>query len=177
MPKVMKYTTILSFAATILLVIAFRLSHQHIFLVLAITFATTAYHFGMRLLVGLLYNVGMRNRADYTKKWYQIHSWEKKLYQFLRVKVWKNKMPTYNPQTFSTQTHTWDEIAQTMCQSELVHETNVLLSFLPLIASLWFDSFAVFFITSLCGALFDLLFVMMQRYNRERVLRIVLKQQ
>lgn len=37
-------------------------------------FGTTAYHLGMRLLVGLLYNLIMKNQADYTKKWYQLHT-------------------------------------------------------------------------------------------------------
>ena len=64
--------------------------------------------------------------------------------------------------------HTWDEIAQAMCQAELVHETIVVLSFLPVAASVWFGAAAVFLVTSLAAAAFDLMFVMMQRYNRGR---------
>lgn len=142
------------------------------YLSLTVTFNTVFYHLAMRLLVGNLYNIGMKNRADYTKKWYQVRSWESKLYRLLHVKQWKDKMPAYNPEFFSTQKHTWDEIAQAMCQSELVHETNMILSFIPLIASKWFGSFSVFLITSVCGAVFDLLFVIMQRYNRVRVIKI-----
>ena len=99
---------------------------------LTVTFGTITYHLGMRLLIGLLYSIGMKNRTDYTKKWYQIHSWESRLYQFLRVKKWKARMPAYRPDTFSNKKHTWDEIAQAMCQSELVHETNIVFSFVPL---------------------------------------------
>ena len=72
-------------------------------------------------------------------------------------------MPAYRPDTFSSKKHIWDEIAQAMCQSELVHETNIILSFVPLAASLCFGSFWVFFITSLCSAVFDLLFVICKR--------------
>ncbi|MDE7358215.1 MAG: hypothetical protein K2N39_02075 [Lachnospiraceae bacterium] len=43
----------------------------------------------------------------------------------MKVKTWKDKMPTYYPE--------------------------------------------IFLITSICGAAFDLLFVMMQRYNRTRL--------
>ena len=129
----------------------------------------------MRLLVGLFYNIGMRNRANYTKGWYQLHSWENRLYQFLRVKKWKTKMPTYNPDIFSNRKHTWDEIAQAMCQSELVHETNIVLSFVPLIASVSFGSFEVFLITSICSAAFDLIFVIIQRYNRSRIVKMISK--
>jgi len=171
----MKLITILSFIATVITSILFYFFDKDIYLTLAITFGTTFYHLGIRLFVGLLYNVGMKNRADYTKGWYQIHSWENRLYHFLKVKAWKDKMPTYHPETFSYKKHTWDEIAQAMCQSELVHETSIVLSFVPLIASEWFGSFYVFLITSVCGAVFDLLFVIMQRYNRARISKVLLR--
>ncbi len=175
MPKVMKFVTVLSFAATIITIILFLSFNEDIYLTLAVTFGTIFYHLGIMLFVGTLYNVGMRNRADYTKKWYQIRSWENRLYQILNVKAWKDKMPTFNPEVFSCKKYSWDEIAQAMCQSELVHETNVILSFVPLIASKWFGSFYVFLITSVCGAVFDFIFVIMQRYNRTRVIKIVLR--
>jgi len=174
MPKVMKFVTIFSFAVTIITTVLFYFLNKDIYLIMAITFGTTFYHLGIRLLVGALYNVGMSNRADYTKKWYQIHPWENRLYQVLNVKAWKDKMPTFNPEIFSYKKHSWNEIAQAMCQSELVHETNIILSFVPLIASKWFGSFYVFLITSVCGAVFDLLFVIMQRYNRGRIIKIAI---
>lgn len=176
MPKVMRVTTVFCFIMAIFTTILYRFFNSEIYITLAITFGTITYHLGMRLLVGLLYNIGMKNRADYTKKWYQIHSWESRLYQFLRVKKWKAKMPTYNPDIFSNRKHTWDEIAQAMCQSELVHETNILFSFVPLVASVRFGAFSVFLITSICSAVFDLMFVMIQRFNRPRVVKMVLRQ-
>ncbi len=176
MPKLMKMITAFSFIATILSIILFCRFNKSIYLTLAVTFGTISYHLGIRLLVGLFYNTIMKNHADYTKKWYQIHSWENKLYQLLKVKTWKDRMPSYNPEIFSNKKHTWDEIAQSMCQSELVHETNIILSFIPLIASIYFGSFYVFLITSVCGAVFDLLFVIMQRYNRPRIVKIALRQ-
>lgn len=175
MPKFMKSITLFCFAATIITSILFYYFNKGLYLTLAITFGTTDYHLGIRLFVGMLYNNGMKNQADYTKKWYQVHCWENKLYKFLHVKAWKNKLPTYNPESFSYKKHTWDEIAQTMCQSELVHETNIILSFVPIIAVKWFGAFYVFLITSICGALFDLLFVIIQRYNRARVMKLILR--
>ncbi len=112
------------------------------------------------------------NRADLNRRWYQPRPWEGKLYRALRVKSWKDHMPTFYPDKFSPEKHTWEEIAQTMCQSELVHETNILMSFLPLAAAIPFGAFWVFFLTSLGGALFDLSLVILQRYNRPRVLRL-----
>lgn len=174
MPKtIMNRTAVLSVIISVFSAVLFSVFQEKIYLTLAITFSVTAYHLLMRFIVGWLYNTFMKNHADVTKSWYQVHAWEEKLYDFLKVKRWKNKMPVYYPETFSRKRHTWDEIAQAMCQSELVHETNMILSFLPIIASIWFDSFWVFFITSLCSALFDLLFVMMQRFNRPRILKII----
>ena len=81
-------------------------------------------------------------------------------------------MPTFDPKAFDTSNRTWEQIAQATCQSELVHETNVVLSFLPIIASVWFGEILVFVVTSVLSAIFDLLFVFMQRFNRQRILRL-----
>ena len=62
-----------------------------------------------------------------------------------------------------------------MCQAELVHETIMVFSFLPIIASVWFESIGVFVITSIVSALIDLIFVIIQRYNRPRIIRILQK--
>ncbi len=155
---------------TILFAAIYNDSRSGLILSLAITAGTTCYHFAMRLIVGGIYNRLMKNRADYRKPWYQVKAWEKKLYELLQVKKWKNKMPTYDPDTFNPRKHTWDEIAQAMCQSELVHETIVLLSFLPIAASKWFGSIGVFIITSIAAAALDMMFVIMQRYNRPRII-------
>lgn len=141
-------------------------------LTMIITFAAITYHLGMRLLVGCIVNHCMNNKADITKKWYQIHPIESRIYKAIKVKKWKNKMPTYDPARFLPSEHSWEEIAQAMCQAEIVHEINVILSFLPIAASVFAGAFFVFFITSLLAALLDLCFVIMQRYNRPRVIKM-----
>lgn len=173
MAKVMRFVAVMSLIATICFSVLYIYNSASVFWSLAITFGTTAYHFCIRLIVGALFNFFMKNRADYTKKWYQVKAWEQRLYVKLKVKKWKNKMPTYDIDAFDVSKHTWDEIAQASCQSELVHETDIVLSFVPIIFSVWFGSLAVFIITSALGALFDLMFVIMQRYNRPRILKMV----
>ena len=173
MSKVMKTLAFVFLAGTVIFIISYQVTSVEILLSLAITFGTFAYHFIMRLLVGLVYNLVMRNRADYTKRWYQIHNFEKVIYEKLKVKKWKNKMPTYDSDIFNPKLHTWDEIAQAMCQAELVHETIVILSFVPIAAGIWFGAYPVFILTSILAAMFDMMFVMMQRYNRQRIIRLV----
>ena len=115
----------------------------------------------------------MDNKADYTKRWFRVGEKEMKLYRILKVKKWKDKMPTYDADTFDTSRHTWEEIVQAMCQSELVHETIVALSFLPILASKWFGSLGVFAATSVLAAGIDMIFVIVQRYNRPRIIQII----
>lgn len=173
MSKEMKTAAIGSVAATVICGILLAKTKEGIWLTLTITFGTIAYHLCIRLFLGLLFNVIMNNHADYESFWFKPRKWEKKLYEILRVKQWKDKMPTFFADTFNPKLHSWDEIAQAMCQSELVHEVNIIISFLPMIMVIWFDSFWVFFLTSMAAALFDLIFVVMQRYNRPRIINLL----
>ena len=145
-------------------------------LTLAITFATVAYHFCIRLLIGGIYSAVMQNRADYTRRWFQPGRGELALYERLHVKRWKAHIPTFVPDLFDPRLHTWDEIAQAMCQAELVHETIILFSFLPILAAVWCGALPVFVITSLLAACLDGVFVVVQRYNRPRILRLAERQ-
>lgn len=175
-PRIMHTVSLCSIAGTVITACLYRKTGLGLFFTLAITFGTAAYHFCMRLLVGGCFHVLMRNRADYTGWWYRPRGWEDALYRQLKVKEWKKKMPTYHIETFSAKKHSWDEIAQTMCQAELVHEVNAILSFLPILAAIPFGSFWVFFVTSCAAAAFDMIFVVMQRYNRPRVVRAAERQ-
>ena len=160
-------------AGTVLLSVLYRKTACEVFLPLAITFGTTSYHVVMRLLVGLAFCVVMQNQADYKKRWYQVDKHEMAFYEKLGIKNWKRRMPTYDHTLFDPRVHTWAEIAQAMCQAELIHETIALLSFLPIAAGIWFGEYPVFIVTSVLAAGYDTLFVMMQRYNRQRIMSLL----
>ncbi len=175
MKKAIIIIAVISLTTAIVFTILYSINKNVLFLSLTLTFFTTAYHFWMRLIVGYTFNILMKNKADYTKNWYQIHNWEEKLYNILKVKKWKKYMPTFSPDLFDIKKHSLDEIAQAMCQSELVHETIIVLSFLPIILSIWFGDLPIFLITSIIGALIDLSFVILQRYNRPRIIKLIKK--
>lgn len=175
MPKAMKSVTFLSIVGAVAFACLYRALHIPALLTAAITCGTAGYHLGVRLLVGALLGRAAAGH-DPSKKWYRLRSWEKALYERWRVKSWKDKLPTYHPDSFSPRLHTWEEIGQAMCGAELVHEANCLLSFLPLLGAIWFGALPVFLITSILAAGFDLLFVIVQRYNRSRVLRLADRQ-
>ena len=172
MARRMKYTAVFSIIGTICFVALYCKSEFKIFLSAAITFGTISYHLVMRLCVGMIYDTLFHNRIDYHKSWFQSRRFEKNLYKALNVKHWKSFMPTYAPSTFDKSMHTWEEIAQATCQSELVHETIFIFSFVPMLASIRFGAVFVFVFTSICAAGLDLVFVIIQRYNRPRILKL-----
>lgn len=137
----------------------------------AITFFTTFYHFAMRLAVGRV----VPNRFDHSSRWFQPKPFEEKLYKVLKVKRWKAHMPTYEPRLFSLTENGPQQILANMCQAEVVHEIIILCSFLPLLFAIFWGTLPVFLITSILAAGVDALFVMLQRYNRPRVLRLLQK--
>ena len=168
-PLVMKALALVTAIIALVLAILCRLTKTTWLLPTAISFGTTAYHFCMRLAVGYLIP---KLPFDLRSGWFRPHRWEPGFYKFLRVKRWKGKLPTYDPGEFSLETQTAEQILHNMCGAELVHEAIMLLSFLPMAFSPVFGAFPVFLITSLAAALFDSLFVIAQRYNRPRLIRI-----
>ena len=139
----------------------------------AITFGTIFYHLAVRLVIGGVIDAKYHNHLDYTRKWFQEKPFEKKLYKALQVKKWKKWLPTFNPEDFDIKNRSVEEIIQVSCQAEVVHEVIMPFSFVPILASIWFGSLGVFIITSCAAFLFDGIFVIMQRYNRPRLMRLL----
>ena len=71
---------------------------------------------------------------------------EKNLYKLLRVKEWKGKALTYNPELFSLKDHSLEEIADTMVKAELDHWINEVISLSTLLFPIWWGKFWIFFV-------------------------------
>ena len=127
----------------------------------------------MRLIIGWTINFIWNNHVDYQREWFHVSTREQKLYKKLNVKKWKRKMGTYDPACFDNKVHSWDEIAQATCQAELVHELIIVLSFIPIFAAVPFGALPVFVITSVLAAGFDAMFVIIQRCNRPRIIKLI----
>lgn len=139
----------------------------------AIIFGMFAYHMAVRFLTPVMLFGIFHKRYDHNSKWFRQRPWEKTLYQFLRVRKWKNQAITYDPGEYSMEKNSLEEIVNNMCHAELVHEWIVVFSFLSLLFSIPFGSFSAFFITALLSAVIECTFVVIQRYNRPRVVRIM----
>ena len=172
-PLVMKSTAAITLALTVVFAWLYLHFPTDFMLSAAITTGTTFYHFAMRLLVGSI--VPRCIRHPMSRRWFHERAFEPKLYEILKVKRWKDRMPTYDPASFSLKENTLEQILDNCCVSEAVHEVIILLSFLPLLFTLLWGAFPVFLITSLLAAAYDSCFAIMQRYNRPRLVRILAK--
>jgi len=176
-PLVMKSIAIFTTGITGLFLVSFLQWKKAWLLTCAISFGTTAYHFVMRLAVGYFLPKCTNYDFDYRHPWFQPRKWEPVFYQKLRIRNWKGTLPTYAPSQFSLKSQSMHRVIQNMCGAELVHEIIMFFSFLPLLTVPFFGSFFVFLVTSLLAALYDSIFVMAQRYNRPRLVRIYERQE
>jgi len=163
----LRFTGVLGILFILLLVLQLCIPADWL-LSLLITCGTFLYHFLMRLMVGHL----IPNRFSGKENWFQQKNWEPKLYEKLNVQVWKRHMPTFAPESFDLSRHSLNDVIITMCKSEVVHEVIILFSFLPLLAAIPFGAFPVFLLTSLFAAAIDTMFIIMQRYNRPRLMEL-----
>lgn len=180
MGDIMKKTVLTVTAACALGTLIFSLLYAKtgngVVLSFAITFGTTFYHFAARLLAGLIINARLGNTIDYTKPWFAERAFEKRLYELLNIKKLKKHAPTFEADFFDMKKHTVTEIIMAGCQAEIVHEVIMLISFIPLVFAVPFGSFGVFLVTSLIAAAFDSIFVIIQRYNRPRLIKLAERQ-
>lgn len=164
-------STVLFTVLAIGLAMCFGRMDWPILLPLAITFGTIAYHLLMRALVSIVVTLIMRNRANPYNVWLRERRFEARLFRWLKIREWKFRVPTYAPELFDLTKRTPSEVLGAMCQAEVVHEVIIPLSFVPIAFAEWFGALPVFVFTSLGAAACDTFLVLLQRYNRPRVMR------
>ena len=135
-----------------------------------ITAFTIMYHLWLRLIMG---NVTKLFRLNYRQWWFQERGFERGLYRRLRVKRWKDKALTYNPELYDVRNRTLEQLADAMCKSETDHWVNELISLSTLIFGLIWGQLWIFLLSALCAMAFDAQFIIIQRYNRPRVVRMM----
>ena len=139
-----------------------------------VTFLTISYHFSMRLIVGEVVTVIYCKREfNLDSAGFRLHRFEKDLYRRLNVKKWKLHMITAKPEQFDLRENSMDDLLHNMAQAELVHRIIMVLSFVPLLLIIPYGVPMVFIVTSIAAALIDLQFVIIQRYNRPRVMKLL----
>lgn len=152
-----------------------------VWFIIAISAGATLYHLLLRVLVGRIADCCVSEHTDGSAFWFRQRTWEKKLYHLLRVKQWKHRLPTYFPENFSLEKTEPAVILRHMCVAEIGHELNMVLGFGSMLLSLFTKEPAVylwiFAATAAGAALVDGIFVVIQRYNRPRIQRLLKKQE
>ena len=85
-------------------------------------------------------------------------------------------MITAKPEQFDIRHISMEMLLHNVAQVELVHRIIMVLSFVPLVLIIPYGVPWVFILTSVFACLIDLQFVMMQRYNRPRIIRLMERQ-
>jgi len=133
---------------------------------------TVVYQLWLRLVMGQA--VGkFKSRIHYGGWLYRERSFEKKIYKAFRVKKWKNKVPTFNPELFVLKDYSMEDIANTMAKVETDHWVNVLISLSTMLFALIWGAGWIFLAAAVAAILFDGQFILIQRYNRPRVVRLI----
>ena len=89
------------------------------------------------------------------------------------MRKWRDRVLTYDPEAFSRSKHSWDEIADAMTKAELDHWINELISLFSMLFILLWGCPLAFVISAVAAMIFDAQFIVLQRFNRPKVEKIV----
>lgn len=132
------------------------------------------YHFGLRILMG---RVTKKWNIDSNHPWFRQKKFEKKLYKILRVRKWKDKVLTFEPEMYSFENRTLEQLATTMAKSETDHWINEIISLTSIFFIFLWGCPAAFIISAIAAMIFDAQFIIVQRYNRPIVQRLSKRRQ
>ncbi|MBE6703622.1 MAG: hypothetical protein E7583_00015 [Ruminococcaceae bacterium] len=172
-PAIFMYSTIvlMTVLSTAMFVLYYgNFTDNGIILWIGIVSFMILYHFGIRILMG---EISKLWHISYKHPWFRPRRFEKKLYGFLRVREWRDKVLTFNPDEFLMAKRTLPEIADTMAKAEIDHWINEIISVTAIFFCLLWGMFPIFLITSIAAMLFDAQFILVQRFNRPKIVRLI----
>lgn len=142
-------------------------------LILGISALVICYNFTVRLVVIALCNVYCTPESiNPDEHRFQPKRFERGLYKAIRIRRWKKLFPNYDPNRLSIRTHSVDELIFEGCKAELIHRYGAVLGFLSLLFAIFLGSISIFIVTAVIGAVYDLSFIAVQRFNRPRLRKI-----
>lgn len=170
MKRFMYIASCVSLALMFVFFIIMANTFNSVFLTLGITCMTICYHFTIRLVIGgIMDRISLDNFKPNAGR-FRERGFERRFYKTLRVKKWKRFVPTYNDEHFSMKNSLETLIGET-CRAEAVHWLCIAASLVSIAFTAVFGSLAAFLVTGIIGALIDLVFVIIQRYNRPRLIK------
>ena len=139
-----------------------------------VTAFTIMYHLWLRIIFGNITKL-FKSKIRYDGWWFKEKRGEGAFYRLIRVKNWKGKALTYEPSAFSLKENSLEQIATNMTKAETDHWLNVGISLSTLLFGLMWGKLWIFALTAFFAILFDGQFIVIQRYNRPRVVKLLNK--
>lgn len=102
--------------------------------------------------------------------WFSQAGWENRLYKKLKVKKWKDILPTYNSSQFKTNSKSKEDLIKVMIQSENVHLLLIFLSYVPVFLGKYYGHWVAMILIAFVFSLLHIPFVIVQRFNLPRII-------
>ncbi len=166
----------IAFASFLSLAIIFECRQPYF--ALFVTFFMFAYHIDIRWVIGLTTSIFGKG-INIDRKIFAVHIGEYRCLERLGIKKWKSQAITLFPDSFVVQGRLNEDGIKTVLRNnidaEITHWICFFASFLGILFG-WLlspEELWIYIITSLLSSLlFDLPFILIQRYNRYRLSRI-----
>lgn len=144
--------------------------------IIVISILVIIYHFLYRIFIGELVSaIDSKKDINYNSILLHEFSFEKKLYDVLKVKYWKDHMVTAKPHQFNIYDKSFTGLLKSMLIAEKVHVICFFLSYLPILLTFKHSiaTASALILTSFIASLIDLSYVIIQRYNIPRLLKLI----
>lgn len=124
---------------------------------------------------------------DYERRFYRVSAREMRFYRKIGIKSWKGKMPQHNVDF--DKSHLPEVVDApylkkyilVTCRAEVIHYAIALLGFLSVLFCLWEERFLfwrrVYFTIAAVIAVGHTPFILIQRYNRYRLVRLLMRKE
>ena len=166
---------IISIAVFLDLICAFHyfVLGQRKFYFFFVTFLMVLYHVLIRFLTPRV--LGFLHKKPYNSNlwWFKEKEFEKPFYKLLKVKNWKSRLITANPEAYSLKSNSLEGIIQATCIAEVLHELLSFFSFISIFFGLIFGRIWIFVLVAMFFTSWEFRFVVAQRYNRPRVQNLI----
>ena len=133
---------------------------------------TIMYHFWVRIIMGNVLKL-FKKHITYKQGFFKEKNFEKNIYKTIRVKEWKDKVLTYAPAEFDLKENSLETVANNMAKAELDHWINSLISISTISFGFFSNVFWPFIVSAIFAMAFETQFIVHQRYNRPRVVKII----
>ena len=142
---------------------------------LSLIMCLTGYNFLVRTIIGQTVTFFLRNKNHFylESAWLRPKKFEKPLYRFLKVKKWKKHAVTAIPEQFDLENLPLETVVKNMIQAELVHLIIIFAVLIPILFARQTDFPCLVVIGSVFSAVWDMQYVILQRYNRPKIARLM----